>query len=189
MRGFPYVIATNIGATATVAPAGMPPRRSLWSHRLALGTARSNNHSRHLLRHRRVSKDAETAARQKGLSPNLNIGMPALTTEQEKDVDAYHTYLSMHIRTEPLKAAIRTHRRWTAIGQGSTAMQVSLTISPAGRLTAKGIKMSSGDPALDAIVLAAVECAQPYAPHPKSSHPYRSPGTSASPDRHATKRI
>jgi TonB family protein len=66
-----------------------------------------------------------------------------------------------------LKTAIRNHRRRTVVGTGSTAMQVSLTISPAGWLAAKGIKVSSGDPELDAIVLAAVERAQPFAPPPK----------------------
>jgi protein TonB len=73
----------------------------------------------------------------------------------------------MHIKPDRLKAEIKAHRRKNTVGKGSTTMQVIMTISSTGKLMERGTKVSSGDPVLDTIVLAAVDRAQPFAPPPK----------------------
>ena len=118
-----------------------------------------------------VSQEAEDAVREKeadlprlGRSP---VTLP-LTEEQKKEMDAYRSYLGTHVETDRLKAEVGAHRKRNAVASGSSGMQVSITISPTGSLVSRSVKVSSGDPALDAIVLAGVDRAQPFAPPPKA---------------------
>ncbi|MTD93458.1 TonB family protein [Hyphomicrobium sp. xq] len=120
---------------------------------------------------RLVSKETQDAVRQKGgVLPNLRqrlVPRPPPTAEQKMEIDAYHNYLTAHIKTERLKTEVGAHRKRNTVAEGSSGMQVNMTISPSGNLLSHSIKVSSGDPALDAIVLAGVERAQPFAPPPE----------------------
>jgi TonB family protein len=122
---------------------------------------------------RLVTKDIEDAVRQEGISPDLRPGgpiirRPELTAEQKKEIDTYQNSLSARIETEQMRKEVGAHRKRNTVGKGSTSMQVNLTISPTGQVTARSIRVSSGDPGLDAIVLAAVDRAQPFPPPPKA---------------------
>lgn len=88
-------------------------------------------------------KDTETVVRQKGMLPSLgsarsSAGQLVLTAQEKKEVHAYLIYLAERIKLR-LKATKVARRKREGVGALHATTEMTLTISPTGKILARAI--------------------------------------------------